>query len=313
MRIIVGVCNAGNERAIDINRLSIKNPDTACVGPVCDVGWAPRTRRVGQPVRADGDETAGRLRAAGQCAVDQVGAINNVRSNEMGSDADQNRLGCLCANRAGCDKGRQNHWKKNLVGRLYGHGGATKYDRFCFETEKRIRCQLLPCKLINMAPTAFCTLQILSTRTAAKGSSRSGFDPVRPARSRRWAGSALSRSGALPRRAAFPLLSMSTMAGRPQAAGYIARGIHPESRRRNVLEMTDKGRTLLDGIVRVWTAVDTTIRDILESDSAAFVDQTRRLRNRLGGTTPRVWDSNSTTDLSGRSPTDGMGGQCSTL
>lgn len=80
--------------------------------------------------------------------------------------------------------------------------------------------------------------------------------------------------------------SMSTMTDRLLAAGYITRSTHPASRRQNVLELTDKGRTLLAGIGEAWAAVDDAIRAVLGSDSATFFDLARRLRNGLGGTIP---------------------------
>ncbi|KAA3621230.1 MAG: MarR family transcriptional regulator [Proteobacteria bacterium] len=80
--------------------------------------------------------------------------------------------------------------------------------------------------------------------------------------------------------------SMSTMTDRLLAAGYITRTIDPASRRKNVLELTDKGQTLLGGIGEAWTAVDNVIRDVLGTDSETFFDLARRLRNGLGGTVP---------------------------
>ncbi len=80
--------------------------------------------------------------------------------------------------------------------------------------------------------------------------------------------------------------SMSTMTDRLLAAGYITRAVDPASRRQNVLELTDKGRTLLAGIGAAWAAVDDSIRTALGKDSATFFDLARRLRNGLGGTIP---------------------------
>ena len=80
--------------------------------------------------------------------------------------------------------------------------------------------------------------------------------------------------------------SMSTMTDRLLAVGYITRAVDPGSRRRNVLELTDKGRTLLAGINEAWTAVDDTIRAVLGKESATFFDLARRLRDGLGGTVP---------------------------
>jgi DNA-binding MarR family transcriptional regulator len=76
------------------------------------------------------------------------------------------------------------------------------------------------------------------------------------------------------------------MTDRLLAAGYITRTIDPASRRQNVLELTDKGRTLLAGISEAWSAVDDTIRVALGEDAAVFFDLARRLRDGLGGTIP---------------------------
>ncbi len=80
--------------------------------------------------------------------------------------------------------------------------------------------------------------------------------------------------------------SMSTMTDRLLAAGYITRTIDPTSRRQNVLDLTDSGRTLLDGINEAWSAVDDTIRAVLGRESATFFSLARRLRDGLGGTVP---------------------------
>lgn len=80
--------------------------------------------------------------------------------------------------------------------------------------------------------------------------------------------------------------SMSTMTDRLLAARYITRAVDPASRRRNVLELTDKGRTLLARISQAWAAVDDTIHVVLGGESATFFDLARRLRDGLGGTIP---------------------------
>ncbi len=80
--------------------------------------------------------------------------------------------------------------------------------------------------------------------------------------------------------------SMSTMTDRLLAAGYITRAIDPASRRQNVLELTDNGRTLLAGIGGAWSKVDDSIRAVLGRESATFFDLARRLRQGLGGTVP---------------------------
>ncbi len=80
--------------------------------------------------------------------------------------------------------------------------------------------------------------------------------------------------------------SMSTMTDRLLAAGYITRAVDPGSRRRHVLELTDAGRTLLNGIGDAWTAVDESIRASLGKEAPIFFDLARRLRDGLGGKIP---------------------------
>ena len=80
--------------------------------------------------------------------------------------------------------------------------------------------------------------------------------------------------------------SMSTMTDRLLTAAYITRAVDPASRRQNVLELTDKGRTLLAGICEAWTAVDDTIRAVIGKDAATFFGLARRLRDGLGCTIP---------------------------
>lgn len=80
--------------------------------------------------------------------------------------------------------------------------------------------------------------------------------------------------------------SVSTMTDRLLAAGHITRSPDPSSRRQNVLALTDQGHALLGGISDAWTAVDKTIRAALGSDADTFFEQSRRLRDALGGTVP---------------------------
>ncbi len=82
--------------------------------------------------------------------------------------------------------------------------------------------------------------------------------------------------------------SMSTMTDRLLTAGYITRAVDPASRRQNVLELTDKGRSLLASIDEVWASVDDTIRAVLGDDAATFFRLARRLRDGLGGTIPGI-------------------------
>ena len=88
--------------------------------------------------------------------------------------------------------------------------------------------------------------------------------------------------------------SMSTMTDRLLAAGFITRTVDPTSRRQNILELTDKGRALLDGIGEVWTAVDGMIRDVLGPDAASLFGLARQLRDGLGGTVPGTKGSHTT-------------------
>ncbi|MGO4908190.1 MarR family winged helix-turn-helix transcriptional regulator [Pseudorhodobacter sp. W20_MBD10_FR17] len=80
--------------------------------------------------------------------------------------------------------------------------------------------------------------------------------------------------------------SMSTMMDRLLAAGYITRTPNPASRRQNVLELTEKGRTLLDGIAKAWTAVDEILSAALGENAAAFFAQAQYLRDKLGAKVP---------------------------
>ena len=80
--------------------------------------------------------------------------------------------------------------------------------------------------------------------------------------------------------------SMSTMTDRLLAAGYITRNADPASRRRHILDLTDKGRALLVGISEVWTTIDETAKTILGKDAGLYFKLARRLRDGLGGTVP---------------------------
>ncbi|SNS46280.1 DNA-binding transcriptional regulator, MarR family [Antarctobacter heliothermus] len=80
--------------------------------------------------------------------------------------------------------------------------------------------------------------------------------------------------------------SMSTMTDRLLSAGYITRAVDPGSRRRHILELTDTGRTLLNGIGDAWTAVDDGIRASLGADAETLFELARRLRDGLGGKIP---------------------------
>jgi len=80
--------------------------------------------------------------------------------------------------------------------------------------------------------------------------------------------------------------SMSTMTARLLAAGYITQAVNPASRRHNVLELTDKGRIMLEVVAKVWASVDTTIASLLGSDADTLFILAHRLREGLGGRMP---------------------------
>ena len=96
--------------------------------------------------------------------------------------------------------------------------------------------------------------------------------------------------------------SISTMTDRLLAAGLITRAVHPTSRRQNVLELTEKGRKLLDGIGVAWAGVDDKIRAVLGADARTFFDLGRRLRDGLGGAIPGTVEevAPATTDKTAR-------------
>jgi DNA-binding MarR family transcriptional regulator len=76
------------------------------------------------------------------------------------------------------------------------------------------------------------------------------------------------------------------MTDRLLAADYITRTPNPTSRRQNVLELTEKGKTLLGGISKAWTEVDEILSSALGENAAAFFMQAQQLRDRLGGAVP---------------------------
>jgi DNA-binding MarR family transcriptional regulator len=76
------------------------------------------------------------------------------------------------------------------------------------------------------------------------------------------------------------------MTDRLLAAEYVTRAPNPTSRRQNVLELTEKGKTLLGGISKAWTEVDEILSSALGENAAAFFMQAQQLRDRLGGAVP---------------------------
>ncbi len=81
--------------------------------------------------------------------------------------------------------------------------------------------------------------------------------------------------------------SMSTMADRLLAAGYISRSQDLETRRRNSIDLTALGYAKLKLISAVWDQLDQDLYQLLGSnDAQALFDLSRKLRARLGGAPP---------------------------
>lgn len=88
--------------------------------------------------------------------------------------------------------------------------------------------------------------------------------------------------------------SMSTMTDRLLAAGYITRKPDPNSRRKNMLELTEAGRAKLQAVSGAWDAVDEIIAAALgPEDAAELYRLSRRLRDALGGAPPGARAANS--------------------
>lgn len=81
--------------------------------------------------------------------------------------------------------------------------------------------------------------------------------------------------------------SMSTMTARLIEAGFITREIDPSETRSNILRLTDRGRSKLSDIHRVWHDIDALIaHKIGDQNAASLAALTRDLRNALGGHAP---------------------------
>lgn len=81
--------------------------------------------------------------------------------------------------------------------------------------------------------------------------------------------------------------SMSTMIARLLAAGYVARRIDPEEARSNIVQLSDKGRSLLDEVRVAWSDVDRVIEaKIGREEAEQLAHLTRALRDELGGRAP---------------------------
>lgn len=80
--------------------------------------------------------------------------------------------------------------------------------------------------------------------------------------------------------------SMSTMADRLVAAGYITRSQDPTSKRQNLVQLTEKGQALLIQIDQAWSAIDGKIAAVIGKDAPTFFKVARKLRDGLGGKVP---------------------------
>lgn len=81
--------------------------------------------------------------------------------------------------------------------------------------------------------------------------------------------------------------SMSTMTARLIAADLISRRVDPVHQRSNVLELTEKGQSLVDAVREAWSDVDRLIEELIGPDNARrLAELTYDLRDALGGRTP---------------------------
>ncbi|WP_394155413.1 MarR family winged helix-turn-helix transcriptional regulator [Loktanella salsilacus] len=81
--------------------------------------------------------------------------------------------------------------------------------------------------------------------------------------------------------------SMSTMIDRLLAADFISRAPDPLERRRNVIGLTDKGRSKLDAIHKIWSEMDEHIQTLLgAADADSYFRLSAELRGALGGHPP---------------------------
>ncbi|WP_417427205.1 MarR family winged helix-turn-helix transcriptional regulator [Hoeflea sp.] len=81
--------------------------------------------------------------------------------------------------------------------------------------------------------------------------------------------------------------SMSTMTVRLLQAGFISRARHPDEARSNVLQLSEKGRSLLSEVRNAWADVDRMIEAKIGQEKAEqLAALTRELRDALGGRVP---------------------------
>jgi len=81
--------------------------------------------------------------------------------------------------------------------------------------------------------------------------------------------------------------SISSMIVRLVALGYVKQATNPEDRRRDIVEITSSGSSVLRGVHKVWREGDKMIESALGRDkSEQFVKLARELSKALGGGPP---------------------------
>ena len=81
--------------------------------------------------------------------------------------------------------------------------------------------------------------------------------------------------------------SMSTMTVRLLEAGVILRAPNPDEARSNIVQLSDKGRSLLSEIRGAWVDIDRMIESTIGTEKAEqLAVLTRELRDALGGHVP---------------------------
>lgn len=81
--------------------------------------------------------------------------------------------------------------------------------------------------------------------------------------------------------------SMSTMTTRLISAGFISRTPDPEEARSNILQLTDRGKDILNDVYQAWQEIDELIAARIGPDKAiALQELTLELRDALGGRGP---------------------------
>lgn len=81
--------------------------------------------------------------------------------------------------------------------------------------------------------------------------------------------------------------SMSTMTARLLDAGLIERRINEQELRSNVLQLSERGKSLLKLIYHEWRQMDREIHEAIGAENGTQLSElTHQLRNALGGFTP---------------------------